>query len=299
MLQLVHLHALNPFFPQTCRQTFDILHHSSPGYVARYLLTLYAAYGPNEVLVRALRHPVCTLDVAKEIKRIWDLRRGVKLPTPDRLERDKIPPETPRHSRPPLRCPELPRRVFRAISFDPAKPIDPLILYLFEAYSPLANSHKGYALCRAVLTDNIQLAKFLLARGADPSIKACLAVDIAIQMRNLPMVKLLVERQPGEDTSAAKDEEDKVAGGGRLKRRYKRPKLMDRIVIDSRLVELAMKKGAEDVVEYFVHEKGEPQPMRGPADHCEGVMPPLASIMRLGDAGISPSKVKKARLLAF
>lgn len=214
---------------------------------------------------------MCDVGVAKEIKRIWDKRRGYVspvLPPPIGLdpneegtrERYRSPPATPRVTAPPLRCPELPRRLFRHTP-PHNQPIHPLITYIFDTYTPSPNSHKGYPLCRAVLTSNYQLISFLLDRKADPTIRDSLAVEIAISKQDLKAVKMLIERNSCV-CELAKEEFDhtetspRVAGGGRVKRRNKRPRLMDRVTISARLVEMAMKKGSREIVQYFVHEKG-------------------------------------------
>lgn len=40
-------------------------------------------------------------------------------------------------------------------------------------------------------------------------------------------------------------------------RATKRRRVEDRVRVDARLVEVAMKKGSKEIVQYFVHEKGE------------------------------------------
>lgn len=136
----------------------------------------------------------------------------------------------------PLTCSELPRRLFRTI--DVAEPIHPLLDYLMNTYSPSPNSHKGYPLCRAVLTSNITLISYLLDHNANPAVHGALPVRLATQTGRLDLVKLLVESPP--DTSPSK--------------KFKRD---DRIPIGPELVELAMKSGHEHIVQYFVHDKGE------------------------------------------
>ena len=140
---------------------------------------------------------------------------------------------------PALTVDELPRRLFR-LPPTSNQPIHPLLKYLFETYNPSANSHKGYPLCRAVLTSNHSLVSFLLDHGADPSVKSNLAVEVAISIRDLKMVKKLVEHP---------------IIPSRMSR--KRRRVEDRVTVDSHLVEVAMMKGSKEIVQYFVHEKGE------------------------------------------
>jgi len=142
----------------------------------------------------------------------------------------------------PLTCAELPRRLFR-LPMSTRHPIHPLIEHLFANYAPSANSHKGYPLCRAVLTSNHALVAFLLSHRADPALKDGIAVQIAIQAQDLQSVRLLVER----------NDERSSEPGRRVRRR-----MSDRMVITPNLVECALSKGSKDIVEYFVKEKGEP-----------------------------------------
>jgi hypothetical protein len=266
--------AHNPFLPATHPQLYHPLHRASPYYVATYLLDLYLSYGPDEILVRALRHPVCDVDVARDMKRIWDQRRGWVGPeelgyrtrkssmagvecsgadeearTGDEEKTPQIPPPTA----PPLTCAELPRRLLRGTAPASSSPlIPPLLEYLFTSYNPSPNSHKGYPLCRAVLTSNLPLIDFLLTHGGDPSIKDNLAVEIAVQLKDLRIVKMLVERQHAATDSPAKGKNITPDTG----RKGKRQKREDRVVITTKLVEAAIIKGSEEIVHYFVHEKG-------------------------------------------
>ncbi|WVR06560.1 hypothetical protein IAU60_003591 [Kwoniella sp. DSM 27419] len=290
LLQDIHMQAQNPFFHQTSRNIYHALHRPSAYYAAQYLLSLYSHYGSNEMLVRSLRHPVCNVQVAQEIRRVWYdryNRQACVEPAPEAETMDgvsasmpTVPRVTPRsrsrsRSRsassptrqlrptiPPLTCTELPRRLFR----DPApsdRPIHPLITYLFTTYSPSANSHKGYPLFRAVLTSNYDLVTYLLSHGADPGIKDCFALDIAITKKDLRMVKLLVERDPaGLPPTPSPVKTNPIKG--------KKAKLTDRVEIGTKLVEKAFQKGSKDIINYFVYEKK--------------ALPPLQSIMKMGKA---------------
>ncbi|WWD18711.1 hypothetical protein CI109_103165 [Kwoniella shandongensis] len=293
LLQQIHLLALNPFLPLTSTYIHSILHHPSPSYVATYLLALYSDYGPNEILVRALRHPVCTIEVAKDIQRIWDRRRGYIPPIQSTHDDDKrrrhrhrtrsisLPLPVSQPTAPELTCRELPRRLFRPSSSSPSSPVHPLIHYLFDQYSPSPNSHKGYPLCRAAFTSNYDLASYLLHKGADPAMKDCLAVEIAISNKDIKMVRLLVERDPTDCLSTAHASNEGasgvVKGENKMSKKVKKVKLGDRIEIGTNMVETAMKKGSKEIVNYFVYEKK--------------VMPPLQSIMKLSKS--EPIKVVK------
>lgn len=270
--------------------------------------------------MRALRHPVCDVQVARDIRRIWDKRRGYHEPVGQetRLRRRKgdtgpggevaghpvkgaeaslqpdhpqeeddadKSPHPPEPTAPALSCSELPRRLFRpdptlhstAHSTPPRVHIHPLLEYLFSTYRPSPNSHKGYPLCRGVLTSNTRLVSFLLSHGADPGIKDCLPVEIAVQMRDLGMIKLLVERLPADTAGSTSPGHCSGSGSasgpgpgagagaetpsprGQNGRKGKRIKLGDRVTITSKLVEAAIKSGSDDIVHYFVHDKGESQ----------------------------------------
>lgn len=147
---------------------------------------------------------------------------------------------------PPLSCSELPRRIFRTLRVDDK--IDPLLRYLVERFVPSANSHKGYPLCRAVLAQNLEYIDFLLSHGASPSANDGLAIEIAISKQRLDIVKRLVERSPSKASNKGK-----------------KVKYDDRVKVSTKLVEHAMKNGSRDIVDYFVHDKGE-RPAIGSAD---------------------------------
>jgi len=87
----------------------------------------------------------------------------------------------------------------------------------------------------------IPLVRFLLDLGASPASKKNLAVIVAITQKDLALVKMLVER------------EDKASlNKGTAKKR----KLEDRVVLDSKMLKVALKCDAMDIVEYLTQEKG-------------------------------------------
>ena len=271
ILQQIHLYALNPFFPKVHPDIHSILTSPNSLYASKYLLALYEDYGPSEIIVRATRHAVCNVAVICEIKRIWDKRRGY---TPPKIPSDaassssnpkasspgrepttpRSRPSTPEPTAPPLSCSELPRRLFREPRPDA---IDPLLVYLFDHYLPSPNSHHGYPLCRAVLTSNHALVEYLLHHGADPGIKSNLALEIAIKKHDLHVIKMLLERK--EDDKPYDDVKGRQMG--RERRRKKRRRMSDRVIITPKLVQLALSRGSEEIVNYFVEEKGESRPL--------------------------------------
>lgn len=201
--------------------------------------------------MRALRHPVCDIHVIKALLEAWDRSRSRRTDSHNDQNRPRQIPIVPS-----LTCRELPRRLFRSLPL-PSTPISPLVIYIFDtfgqssdpAYDPSPNSHKGYPLCRAVLQSNYELASYLLQKGADPSLKDYMAVEIAVSMKDLKMVKLLVEReQNGSGITRTENKSESPA---------KKIKLGDRITVPAKMVESAMKKGAKDIVNYLVYDKSE------------------------------------------
>lgn len=171
------------------------------------------------------------------IERLWPVWSGQR-GTSETVMRSEPPSSV--QSAPDLSCSELPRRLFRSLRVD--EKIDPLLRYLVERFTPSANSHKGYPLCRAVLAQNLEYIDFLLAHGANPSANDGLAIEIAISKHRLDIVKRLVERNPS-----------------RAGNKSKKIKHDDRVKVSTKLVGHAMKSGSRDIVDYFVHDKGEPR----------------------------------------
>jgi len=145
-------------------------------------------------------------------------------------------------------APELPRRLFRFLSPKTAvtgrvpdwnegeHPL-PFLKYLYSTpVAPDPNSHKGYALTKAVSARFYPLIRFLMDHGASPHHRHALAVKVAIRQKNLPLVKMLIERS---------------AEIGRGKKR----RLQDRIIVTPDLLKAAVICGAGDIVEYFSEEK--------------------------------------------
>lgn len=160
---------------------------------------------------------------------------------------------------PPLTCPELPRRIFRTLTTG-SQTIPPLLEHLYTSLPspPDPNSHRGYPLCRAVLTRNSALIRFLLEHGADPGLREGLAIEVAISGGDVEIVKLLVERENHTVIGRGTHENNVESEDGLPKAGKKRRLSLDtRVVITPRLVEAAMRSGSDRIVQYFVHEKGE------------------------------------------
>lgn len=130
-------------------------------------------------------------------------------------------------------------------------------------------------MARAVLAGFVPLIEFLLDNGADPGLKGGIAVKVAIQMRDLGLVRMLVERgytPPAADTTtvpfssrrssfgrrmeaAVADagrggENATVASGGRRRR------MEDRMKVTPLLLQTAVRHGAMDIVDWMMKEKG-------------------------------------------
>lgn len=95
-------------------------------------------------------------------------------------------------------------------------------------------AHEGYALTKAVAAGFVPLVKFLLGNGGDPGSKDAIAVMVAIQKKDLQMVRLLIERDLG--------------GSGGAKRR----RVPDRVACTRVMLQRAVKIGALDIVQYLL-----------------------------------------------
>jgi len=141
---------------------------------------------------------------------------------------------------------ELPRRLFRQLSTSGAEAL-PHLHFLYTSSAPqLArrpdiDSHDGYPLARAVSAGAVPLVRFLLDHGASPNRREALAVRIAINRRDLSLVRLLVE-----PPDVPPDE----------RRTGKRRKLADRVKVTSDMLRIAVRYGAQDIAEYLMNEKG-------------------------------------------
>ncbi|TFY83523.1 hypothetical protein EWM64_g479 [Hericium alpestre] len=122
----------------------------------------------------------------------------------------------------------------------------PFLRYLYDhprIPAPDPNSHDGYPLSHAVRAGFAPLVRFLLDHGASPRCKDDMAVMLAIQRRDLEMVKLLIEPSTavtGEDTG----------------RKGKRRRVADRVEVSPRMLRVAVRHKANDIVDYLTNEKG-------------------------------------------
>lgn len=255
LLYEVGLYAASPTLPQTCRYLNAIFKASPASYRAQYLVTCLEQSRPREdaIITKILRYPICNEDVLEAYFRMAASKA-------DSWKRW---------------VPELPRRLFRTLATDSKSsrspsvsrvaprrgrseggalrwteldhPV-PFLRYLYTCPHippPAVNSHQGYALTKAVQTRFVPLIQFLLSHGATPDWKNNLAIFIAIYRKDLPMVKMLVERSEKTNTRP----EGRSAG-------VKRRKLEDRVSVTPEMVRAAVKCKAQDIVEYFTREKG-------------------------------------------
>jgi hypothetical protein len=189
---------------------------------------------------------------------------------------------------PPKPRTELPRRLFRDLTWRPTRrwrssdPPLPMLDYLFShprIPSPDPNDWDGYALTKAAAAGFVPLVRFLLGHGASPVCKRGLAVHAAIRRKDLALVKLLIE----PDSSSAVSTSPGVSAGRMsmsagpckdilpvttlarrkrvhdddpsMKKSAKKRRLEDRIVVTQEMLKTAVACDARDIVQYFVQDK--------------------------------------------
>jgi ankyrin repeat protein len=246
MLYEIHLYSLSESLVLTCRRLWDVFTHSPNSLRVAYLLARCTDRRPHpKVLSRALRFPACSMQVL-------DLLLREHFPSPD----DRII--------------DLPRRLFKDIS--PRTPSQPpwhrndeplpFLHYLFRHTRPSVNANDGYALTRAVYAGHDPLIRYLLEHGADPECKGGMAVLIAIRRKDKHTVRMLIERDYIPPVTRVKrrlkhaaDIEDQLSPGPTLGGAKKR-KLGDRVSVSKEMMRAAQEAGAEELVTYFLSEKG-------------------------------------------
>ncbi|RXW20365.1 hypothetical protein EST38_g5474 [Candolleomyces aberdarensis] len=205
---------------------------------------------------RALRYPSCSIEVL-EAFRLMVKRNRESFPetnpqedgTPLEAAAEKEEKDAKKRS---VHLFDLPRRLFRNLENRPRwtdndAPL-PYLRHIFDTFKgdddeprPDANANQGYALTKAVHIRFIPLVRFLLDHGASPEPKDCLAIIVAIRQKNLPLVKMLIERQ------------ESPSGPSSSK---KRRRLEDRVKPDVKMLKEAVRCKARDITEYLYHEKG-------------------------------------------
>jgi hypothetical protein len=186
-------------------------------------------------------YPICTQEVLEALLRL-----------PEFLAYGNFNPEGDVPSTILLPAPDLPRRLFRDLKprvrrgipipwSEEDKPL-PFLRYLFDLYHsrrtiagpPKCDVNHSYALTKSVVAGAVPLVKFLLGNGGNPAAKGAIAVMVAIQRKDLQMVRLLVEGDLG-------------ASGGAKRRR-----VQDRVACTRPMLQRAAKVGAQDIVQYLL-----------------------------------------------
>ena len=213
---------------------------SPPSFRAQYILgrlDLVTTQNRNRnAFSTALLYPICTQET---IEALFRLPRFLTYGEP----------ETGDPSSGLAPAPDLPRRLFRDLRprvrrgipipwSDEDKPL-PFLRYLFDLYDTrrmITEPPKcdGYALTKAVVADFVPLVKFLLGNGGDPRATGGIAVMVAIQRRDLQMVRLLVEGDLGKPGSA------------------KRRRVPDRVACTRAMLQRAAKVEAQDIIQYLL-----------------------------------------------
>ncbi|KAJ7494615.1 hypothetical protein B0H11DRAFT_2155969 [Mycena galericulata] len=251
LLYEVQLSALSAALPITSQRLHAIFTAAPPSYRAQYMLS-HIEPGParlEDAVSKILRFPLCSVPVLDAVLRSWPAAAPAEEPpgppSPSAAEM-KAEPELVPTLPAAARAPELPKHLFQYTVADAPMP---LLRYLYAAprlAPPDANSHDGYALTRAVHAGFRPLVRLLLDHGASPVRKGGLAVLVAIRQKNLPLVRMLVERA----------EADAPGGKSKGRNKNKRRRLEDRMEVTPEMLKAAVKAKARDIAEYLMQEKG-------------------------------------------
>ncbi|BGO94955.1 hypothetical protein NBRC10512_008016 [Rhodotorula toruloides] len=236
----IHLFSLSSALPIVSRHFRNLFSATSPWHRARFLLLRHE----RKTLAHAIKYTICTLDVVHVLEKIAH-SQGKK-----------------------LKCPQLPRRLFKGIGRGKQEDqVDlPLITHLLETYRSSPNSQDGYPLARAVLGRHLPLIRLLLRHGADPSLKGGWAVTTAIANGDQDLVRMLLEREVDREEAGIADDEVifKAKNGSAKKRRRgstggggKRRRVEDRCPATKEMLETAVKAKQWAIVDYLTA-KGAP-----------------------------------------
>ena len=99
---------------------------------------------------------------------------------------------------------------------------------------PRCDVRQGYALTKAVAAGFVPLVKFLLGHRGDSGARGAIAVMVAIQRKDLQMVRLLVEGNLDNPGGA------------------KRRRVPDRLACTRAMLHRAANVGAQDIVQYLL-----------------------------------------------
>ncbi|KAF9644901.1 hypothetical protein BDM02DRAFT_3272109 [Thelephora ganbajun] len=236
------LFALSEHFPYVCKYLCGVFKQSPPSFRAQYILgrlnqvtTLNRDWN---VFTTALLYPICTQETVEALFRLPRFLTYEKSETGDLNTRLPAPDPPKRLFR------DLRPRVRRGIPIpwsEEDKPL-PFLRYLFDLYytrrmitgPPRCDAYEGYALAKAVAAGFVPLVKFLLGHRGDPGAKGAIAVMVAIQRKDLRMVRLLIEGDLCDSNGA------------------KRRRVPDRITCTRAMLQRAAKVEAQDIVQYLL-----------------------------------------------
>ncbi|GAA6060177.1 hypothetical protein JCM10212_005178 [Sporobolomyces blumeae] len=228
LLLEIHLLSLSSSLPVLSRSFHSVFSSTSSHHKAAYL---WRRHRDKKTLSHAIRYGICGVDEIQVLERLNEAsqagtrrsRTAAQAHGDTKDEHgDKARGKIKR-----LKCPLLPRRLFKHLRKPEHQPPGPvassssssssrtdftLISYLLSTYASDPNSHSGYPLTRAVFAGEYRLVDLLLEHGADPGLKQGWAVVTAIMNRDKELVRGLIER---DYPIWSKDEEDNVARGPR------------------------------------------------------------------------------------
>ena len=241
----IQLLALSESLPFTSRLLHNVYQSTSSVYRARYIFfRLFDVTSESELYARALRYPTCDREVFDLLQALILRRRdsqgshGVGDGKEGKLKKRKRPGQF-----------DIPRRLFKNLLERQTNPWSsddqplPFLRHIFDTFKddesvqPDVNANNGYALTKAVHIQSIPLIQFLLENGADPEVKGSLAIMVAIRQKNLPLVKMLIERQD--------------LAGSPAKSFGKKRKLEDRVKPDAKMLKVALQCKAQAITEYL------------------------------------------------
>ncbi|CAL1716855.1 unnamed protein product [Somion occarium] len=262
LLYEIFMYGQSENLPLVSQHFYAVFKSAPTSVLSQYLISRH--YGLN-LVVKSLRYPFCDQHVLEAIF------RGLS----DTVASQDISWAT-----------ELPRRLFRSLQPKSGSragdkrqrdegwtrddyPL-PFLRYIDDhprLHPPNMNAWDGYALTKAVAAGHTPLIRFLLEHGANPGCKGGLAVKVAIQQKDLELVKLLIERDgsvpvleaPKDRKKARVEIRDGPSPKGKTMskpNRAKKRRLEDRLAVTQDMLKIAVRCDARSIVEYFMNEKG-------------------------------------------
>jgi hypothetical protein len=236
LLYEIQLYALSHSLPLTSSYLHQIFKSAPPSFHAEYIFLRVSRLKSGSFYSYALRYRVCSLQVLHFIQNYAPTGESRRVDLPKHLFSGLIP-----------------RKDSNKSSWNESDhPLSFLRSLRDMGFIVNFNSDSGYGLVKAVQSGFIPLVRYLLDQGALPSHKGDLAVRVAIRQNNLQMVKLLIERSDKHLEVNASGANEKSSCGSKAKRR----KLEDRVRVSKDMLKMAVKCNAQDIVDYFIQEKG-------------------------------------------